>query len=149
MNDQGKPQAAAAARAKLPDQPKERVAFKQLLAANANYFGNLPDSGLKPVKVISGNTSFEQLTCVGYNLPLSLLEATVQIKLPGGYGGGLCFAGSTEFIRFYVDYGTGWQDAGLTSFNAHDIPNTKDCANQPDKPLSYVATLALEPKRDW
>ena len=149
MDDQQKSSDSRPGRASKTDEPRERVAFKQLLASNANYFGNFPESGLKPVKPIAGNTTFEQLTCVGYNLPLSLLEATVHIKLPGGYGGGLCFAGSTEFVRFYVNYGAGWVDAGVASFNAHDIPNSKDCAGQPDKPLSYVATLALDPKRDW
>src|SRR5262245_35693330 len=89
---------------------RARLEFKALLAGNPNYCGNLPSSGLKPVQVISGNTAYEQVTCVGYNPNLSLLEATVQIKLSGGYGGDLCFKGSTEFIRFYVDYGGGWQD---------------------------------------
>ncbi len=129
--------------------PAERIQFKRLLAVNPNYFGNLPNSNLKPVKVIAGNTSYEQVTCVGYNPPLSLLEATVQVKLPGGFGGGLCYAGSKEFVRFFVDYGGGWQDAGVASFNAHDIPNIADCAQQPDKPLSYVVTLALAAQQDY
>ncbi len=129
--------------------PKERAQFNGLLAGNPNYFGNLPESQLTPVQVIAGNTSYEKLTCVGYNATLSLLEATVQAKLPGGYGGGLCVAGSTEFVRFFVDYGGGWQDVGLASFNAHDLANITDCAKQPDKPLSYVVTLALQPNRDF
>ena len=32
--------------------PKERSHLKLLLAENANYFGNLPKSDLKPVKKI-------------------------------------------------------------------------------------------------
>ena len=129
--------------------PTGRLQFKQLLAANPNYFGNLPDSKLQPVEVIAGNATYEQVTCVGYNLALSVLEATVEIKLPGGYGGGLCYAGSKEFVRFYVDYGGGWQDAGIGSVNIHDIPNDSDCAGQPDKPLTYVVTVALDPDRDY
>lgn len=128
---------------------KERVDFKKLLAINPNYFGNLEDSPFKPVKKIIGNTTYEEVTCVGFNPALNLLEATVQIKLPGGYNGTLCTPGSTEYVRFYIDYGdgAGWVDVGLASFNAHDIQNMVDCAKKPDKPLSYVVTLSLDPQR--
>lgn len=127
---------------------KERGEFHKLLAINPNYFGNLEKSQFKPVKKIVGNVTYEEVTCVGFNQALNLLEATIQIKRPGGYNGTLCTPGSTEYVRFFVDYGTGWIDAGLASFNAHDIPNTVDCAKHPDKPISYVVTLSLDPQRD-
>ena len=41
--------------------PKERAAFKTLLLANPNYFGNLADSPFKPGLLISGNTHYEEL----------------------------------------------------------------------------------------
>jgi hypothetical protein len=129
------------------DVPRERSNFRRFIASNANYFGNLEKSPLKVVTKIVGNTTYEELTCIGYNPALSLLEATVQIKRPSGYLGGLCTAGSTEYVRFYVDYGGGWVDAGLASFNVHDIPNGVDCAKDADKPLLYVVTLALNPNR--
>jgi hypothetical protein len=129
--------------------PKERAEFKQLVALNPNYFGNLVDSPLKVVKKMVGNTTYEQVSCVGFNPDFNLLEATVQIKLPGGYNGLLCVPGSTEYVRFYIDYGAGWEDAGLAAFNSHDIPNSLDCANQKDKPLSYVVTAKLDPKQDY
>lgn len=128
--------------------PKERVEFKKLLALNPNYFGNLKGSPFKPVKEIIGNTTYEKVSCLGFNPALNLLEATVLIKLPGGYNGTLCTTGSTEYVRFYIDYGGGWIDAGLASFNAHDIPNSLDCAKKLDKPLSYVVSLSLDPHRD-
>lgn len=127
---------------------KERAEFHKLLATNPNYFGNLAESEFKPVKKIIGNTKYEELTCIGFNPNLNQLEATVPIKLPYGYGGGLCQAGSTEYVRFFIDYGGGWEDAGMVSVNVHDIPNTKDCAGKPDKPLVYVLTQPIEPKRD-
>ncbi len=132
---------------KLTAPPKERVEFKKLLAANPNYFGNLVESAFKPVKKIAGNNTYEDLSCLGFNPALNLLEATVLIKLPSGYQGGLCFAGSTEFVRFYIDYGAGWEDLGLSAFNAHDIPNLLDCAKKKDKPLSYVVTMPLDPRQ--
>jgi len=129
---------------------KERGEFHKLLAVNPNYFGNLAESPFKPVKKIIGNTKYEELTCIGFNPNLNQLEATVPVKLPYGYGGGLCQAGSTEYVRFFIDYGGGWEDAGMgmVAVNVHDIPNTKDCAHKPDKPLVYVLTQPIEPKRD-
>lgn len=127
---------------------KERGEFHKLLAVNPNYFGNLAESQYKPVKKIIGNTKYEELTCIGFNPNLNQLEATVPIKLPYGYGGGLCQAGSTEYVRFFIDYGGGWDDAGMVAVNVHDIPNTKDCAHKPDKPLVYVLTQPIDPKRD-
>ena len=124
--------------------PVERGQFKELLAKNPNYFGNLTPSEFKPVKVIAGNSTYEVLHCVGLNPALGLLEATVDLKLPYGYGGDVCSPGSIEYIRFYVDYGAGWQDAGLGSFPAHDIPNHNDCAGQAEKPLSYVVSSAFD-----
>jgi hypothetical protein len=130
---------------------RERAAFNQLLAINPNYFGNLAESQFKPVKKIIGNTKYEEVSCVGFNPDLNILEATIQIKLPSGYMGNLCQAGSTEYVRFFVDYndGAGWQDAGVSGFNIHDIPTGTDCARQSDKPLVYVVTKSIQPKRDY
>jgi len=127
---------------------KERAEFHKLLAINPNYFGNLKGSEYKSIKKIVGNTKYEELTCIGFNPKLNQLEATVPIKLPTGYNGGLCHSGSTEYVRFFIDYGSGWEDAGLVSVNVHDIPNYNDCANKPDKPLVFVLTQPIEPKRD-
>ena len=139
----------ASARTQRAPHAKQRAAFTELLLANPNHFGNFPESGLEPVFVLEANTAYEQLTCVGYNPDRDELEATVQIKLPSGYGGDLCSAGSTEYVRFYVDYGAGWQDAGLASFNAHDIANANDCAAKPTKPLTYVVTYPHAPRRSY
>ena len=98
------------------DVPRERLEFRRLLLAG------------KGAAQAAGNTTYEELTCIGFNPALDLLEGTVQIKRPNGYLGTLCTPGSTEFVRFYVDYGGGWVDAGLAEFNAHDLPNLLDCA---------------------
>lgn len=126
---------------------KERLKFRELLASNPNYFGTVPESPFEVVKKISGNTKYEELACIGFNPKLDQLEATVPVKLPTGYGGGLCHAGSTEYVRFFIDYGGGWEDAGMASVNVHDVPTKNDCADMPDKPLVYVLTQPIEPKR--
>ena len=101
---------------------EKRSNFKALLLKNPNYFGNLVKSEFKPVFKMAPNASFEEITCVGYNPATNLLEATVAIKQPTGYNGNLCTYGSTEYVRFFVDYGKGWQDVGLIGIGVHDIP---------------------------
>ena len=125
--------------------PHERTRFRQLLASNPNYFGTFEKYPVPPVKKMAGNTDFEQLTCVGYNIDLQMLEATIQIKRPTGYGGDLCSDGSDEFVRFFADFGSGWQDLGYVSTTVHDIPDGKDCANVAQRPLTYVVTLPYSP----
>jgi len=126
----------------------EREQFTKLLAVNPNHFGNLATSKLSAVLQMSGNVKYEEITCVGYNPDLDRLEAVVQIKLSFGYKGDLCSPGSTEFIRFFVDYGSGWTDAGVASFKVHDIPDGTDCAQAHTKPLSYAVSLPFQPQRD-
>jgi hypothetical protein len=127
-----------------------RAKFRQLLAANPNYFGTAPEAASFPVVVEqSFNTAYEELTCVSYNQKLDRLEATFVVKLPYGYAGDLCSNGSYEHVRFYIDYGAGWQDAGPASVNVHDIPVGKDCHQDPTHPLAYVCGVDHDPKRDW
>ena len=136
---------SAAATTIVSEVPPERQHFKALLLSNSNYFGNLAKSPVKPVKKIVANTTYEELTCVGFNPAKNLLEATFAVKLPFGYGGNLCQDGTTEYVRFFVDYGSGWEDAGLAGVRVHDIPTGKDCASVANKPLIYVASLKLAP----
>jgi hypothetical protein len=124
---------------------KERSEFRRLLLENPNYFGNLTESKLKSVKKLAANTQYEELTCVGFNPDSNFLEATIAVKLAYGYGGNLCLAGTTEYVRFFLDYGSGWEDAGLAAVSVHDIPNSEDCAKKPTKPLTYVASLRIKP----
>ncbi|WP_299431638.1 hypothetical protein [uncultured Meiothermus sp.] len=133
-------------KAALPRIEKERSQFRELIAKNPNYFGNETSSALKAVLPLS-SSKYEEITCTGYNPDLDQLEAVVAIKLPFGYGGNLCQSGTTEYVRFWVNYGSGWVNEGLTAFKVHDIPNTADCAKDPDKPLTYALSLKLDPRR--
>ncbi len=125
----------------LPEVEPERRNFRALILANPNYFGNVKISKFKPVKTWISNTSYEELICVGFNPESEQLQAVVYIKKSAGYLGGLCNGGSPEFVRFYLslDNGATWSDAGMVSFQAHDIPG--------DKPLEYAVTLPYEARR--
>jgi hypothetical protein len=90
------------------------------------------------VKVIAdpqGDETFEQLGCVGLNTSASTLIATIDVKLPSGYLGNLCTAGSNEYVAFWADWGTGYEYVGTTSVNVHDI------ASIPADGLQYSVAL--------
>ena len=105
----------------------ERTQFRQLILANPNHFGTVEGADLAAVSPMAANTSYEQLTCVGLQPQLDRLEATVRIKANTGYGGPLCGAGSTEYVRFYISYdgGAGWTDLGVESFEVFDTPGPR------------------------
>jgi hypothetical protein len=128
--------------AKLPPEAA-RGNIKALLLANPNYFGNLKDSAFDPVLDISGDTTYEELGCVGFSPALSRLEAVISIKQNSGYDGGLCSAGSQEYVRFYLstDGGTTWTDEGVVSVNVHDITGPK--------PLEYSLTQPINVSEDF
>lgn len=130
---------------------RERTHVKRLLAVNPNYFGTAPNLGFEPEITLSGDTTYEALTCVSFSPERNRLEATVQINRPSGYGGNLCSAGTSENVRFYVSYDEGgsWEDAGAASASVHDIPDSTDCDNAAVLPLSYVIGVNYQPKRNW
>ena len=125
-------QTAATTVAKLE---AERTNFKQLILGNLNFFGNMPDLGLKAVKPMAGNTKYEQLTCIGLNPNAGQLEAVVDIKQHSGYETNACGLGSHEYVRFYVDHGGVWQDIGSVAFTAFDLAGPL--------PLSYTVAKSL------
>lgn len=117
-----------------------RQNFKVLQLSNANYFGNIKESTLKPVILITGNTFYEELKCVSYNPVTQMLNAAISIKQQLGYYGGACTHGSIEYVRFYVDYlrnGT-WTDEGFIGTNVHDLSFNEG--------MCYNLHLKLNPK---
>lgn len=88
-------------------------------------------------------TDWEELMCVGYNPELSQLMAIVSIKRETGYNSNLCSSGSTEYVRFFIDWGqnNGFQDIGLTSFKVYNVP---DNASGSQHPLKYMVYLPLD-----
>ncbi|HWI52895.1 MAG TPA: hypothetical protein VNT01_12225, partial [Symbiobacteriaceae bacterium] len=95
--------------------------------------------GLDSLLAIQTDSSYEELTCVGLNHPLNTLVATLVVKKPQGYMGGLCSAGSREYVAFWVDWndGAGWTYAGTNSVQVHDI------AEVPEGGIHYAVTLPV------
>ncbi len=131
------------------DVRKERLDFHKLIAGNPNYFGNLKQSPFKPIVAIASDTAYEEVTCIGFNPASNVLEAVIQITQPAGYGGNPCGTGSFEYVRFFLDYGTGWEDAGFAAVHVNDVATANDCAGVAGKPLSYAASVQIQPKSNW
>lgn len=127
-----------------------RFAFPMIKKAAANGLA-LPLEALAKVGVslgtvdipgllfpTQGNTTFEELRCVGYDPQTDVLEAIVRVKRSSGYMGGLCTSGSKEFVAFYADLngdGTFETHLGTTAVVVHDI------ATLPEGGLDYAVTL--------
>lgn len=134
---------------------KERTEFKKLIIENPNYFGTIPEVKIKPVKPMKANTKYEELRCIGFCPDTDQLEAIIDVKLPYGYKGDLCFTGSYEYVRFFVDWdGDGDftdadEDVGITSVNVHDISDAGKVCLDKTKPLSYALTLKIDSKKHF
>ncbi len=67
-----------------------------------------------------GDTTYEELGCVGYDPVEDALVGVFTVKRPFGYNGSPCSAGSTEHVAFWVDWGSGWVHVGTTATVVHD-----------------------------
>jgi hypothetical protein len=145
MNDELKQAVQKSQAAMHEAHQTERAAFKTLLLTNPNYFGNLAESPFKPIFPISGNTHYEELACLGYHPQNQHLEGVVYIYQPSGYGTDICGPGTPEYVRFYLSFDNGatWQDQGMTSFQAYNIPQ----GTEGGKRLEYAVSLAVNPNR--
>lgn len=70
---------------------------------------------------LSGNVSFEEMKCAGYNPQTRELEAVIEIKQNAGYSGGLCTPGSLEYVSFFAFFGGAWQSLGTATVRVHDL----------------------------
>ncbi len=122
-----------------------RTQFRALVLGNANYFGNLKASPLKPVMPIVANTTYEEIGSVGFQPQLNRLNAVVYVNQSSGYSGDICSSGSPEYVRFYASYddGKSWDDLGITSFSAYDIALKEAQANR----LEYAVAIDFAPWR--
>jgi hypothetical protein len=125
-----------------------RSGFSALHASNHPSTEKIVAKLTESVIAHSGNTFFEAIQSVSYNPEVHLLEAVIAAKKDFGYNGSLCTEGSYAFVRFYLDYGRGWEDQGYSAVNEHDIPTGLDCKKHNEKPISYAVSLKIAPKTD-
>ena len=123
---------------------KFRRQFRTLVLGNPNYFGNLDNSSFQPVAKVIVNKTYEEIGCVGYHPQLERLHTVIYVKQSNGYGGGICSRGTLEYVRFFLSFDNGatWQDQGLSSFTAYDVPENNGR-------LEYAVTRRINPPRKF
>jgi hypothetical protein len=99
------------------------AAGKSSLAELGLELAELDDLVGKIVLPVDGDTSFEELRCVGLYPEADLLEAVFTVKKSSGFSGTLCGGGSTEYVAFWIDFGDGFgfQYMGTSTVNTHDL----------------------------
>ncbi len=73
---------------------------------------------------VNGDTRYEELDAIGLNQQQNVMSGVITVKLPNGYSGGPCTAGSQEFVAFWGDFDGSGNFAtylGTTSVNVHDF----------------------------
>ena len=93
---------------------------------------NLTDI-LGQIEILNGDTTFEQLTCAGYNPQTRTLEGVIQVKQNSGFSGSLCTSGSTEYVSFFAFVSGAWQSLGTARVQVYDLAGAS-AAN----PISYA-----------
>ena len=73
--------------------------------------------------VTDGDTSFEELKCVGIRPEKDMLEAVFTMNKKFGYSGSLCTEGSTEYVAFWIDFndGGGFTYIDTAALEVHDL----------------------------
>lgn len=83
---------------------------------------------LKKFLSLKGNTSYEELHCVGLDYHREALVATLKVKKPNGYSGNLCSRGSKEYVGFWIqtEEECTWKYIGTSFVSVHDVSNAGD-----------------------
>lgn len=135
--------------------PVQRFAFAQLhaIAQGSKGFSTeavaqtLPGLALNPdiLKALfptDGDTQYEELRCIGLdpNSPDTLV-GVLAVKKSAGYNGGVCSAGSTEYVSWWADAdGNGSFESflGTASVQVFDLPG------MPAEGVHYAVRLPVD-----
>ncbi|QJW88211.1 hypothetical protein HNV11_01855 [Spirosoma taeanense] len=125
----------------LVDDKLTRIQLDELLVGRKTFLVN---QNIGEALKFQGIKFWEELTCVGYQPDTQRLTALFQIKQQTGYSGPLCSRSSFEHVRFFVDFGSGFQNMGYVSTKVADITDTPA---SPPHPLTYAVQLHIEDER--
>lgn len=111
-------------------------------AGPAGVFADIPDFNLEDIldklEPVDGNISYEELECIGLDNVRDELVGVIRVKLPAGYSGNPCTAGSIEYVTFWGDFdddGTYEECLGTASVQVYDISQI------PPEGLEYAVHL--------
>ena len=101
--------------------------------------------GLGIIQKTDGDTSYEELKCIGLdpNVPDTLI-GVIQVKKSAGYSGGPCTAGSREYVTFWADFdgnGSFETPLGTADVRVYDLPKV------PNAGVFYAVRLPVDLSR--
>jgi hypothetical protein len=93
-------------------------------------------------------THWEDLLCVAIHTKMERIMAVVSVRQPDGYSSVLNDHNSTEFVRFFIDWGRGedYQPVSLCSFEVFDRDHAKE---QCRLPQHQIITSKFNVDRYW
>jgi len=107
-----------------------------------------PGDALRPPRGLCCVTHWEELLCAAINTKLDRLMAVISIRQPDGYSSVVNNHHSTEYVRFFIDWGRGgaYEPVSLLSFEVKDAP-----WGQTPSPLPYqqLVTSRFDADRYW
>jgi len=95
---------------------------------------------LKQLENTAGNTTYEELECLGLDNNTDQIVGSFRVKRPSGFSGGPCTAGSTEYVAYWADFG---DDCTYSYLGTVEV-KTHDYDRLPDGGLCYAAPLPVD-----
>jgi hypothetical protein len=121
---------------------------RSLLLEQVQKSGGLQGAALRITRKFSCITNWEELRCVAVNIKSERLMALVFIRQPDGYSSVLNGHNSSEYIRFFIDWGgdKAYQPVSLVQFEVRDAPSRSRAAQWPSQQL---VTTGFDIDRYW
>jgi hypothetical protein len=122
---------------------------RSLLLEQVQKGGTLQGAALRNTRKFSCVTHWEELRCVAINTKSEHLMAVVSIRQPEGYSSVVNNHNSSEYIRFFIDWGRGeaYQPVGLVHFEVGDASSG---GSEPIQlPYQQLVTTRFDVDRYW
>jgi len=138
----GKALTQATIQAKRPAELQKKSTLSAALLAGVDL-----GSILGILDQLNGDTTFEELTCAGYNPQTRTLEGVIKVKQSSGFSGGLCTAGSIEYVSFFAFVSGAWQSLGTATVRVFDL-SSATAANPINYAVFRISNVAEMPCHD-
>lgn len=124
---------------------RERLALLRLFSAHPHCLGLTASSAGRSAGASIGPAAYESIEQIGYDAARSVLEATVRLARPLPELGDPCGRDALEYVRFFVDQGQGWENAGLAVFDPLELLGTLSPEMRAAATLRHQVTLGFAP----
>jgi hypothetical protein len=128
--------------------PHELHLTRRLLLEHSPEGRKMPEQVLRYTRNHSCITHWEELVCVAINTKLSRLMAVACIHQPDGYSSVINDHDSSEYVRFFIDWGRGegYESLGVADFEVRDVPKEHEGRYLP---YHQLVTARFNEDRYW